>query len=322
MKCTLGTYTKRSSQGVYQLDLTEDNNQLTLIANVDNPTYLTTFNDTIFTVIKDKEQGGLAVVSNGEVVDKHTEVGAPPCYVHYDVDRSLIYTSNYHGGFVNVYTYQPELKLKLIQKIQYNQGSKAHFVAPNPNTKEIVVCDLGLDQIHTYTVGADHTLNLKHTFDAKEKQGPRHIAFHPTLPILYAFMELSAELLVLEDRGDRYQLLQTLSTLPLGQDAIRSGAAIRISSDGRFVYTSNRGHDSISVFQLDLSGLASMIQNLSSEGKHPRDFNLSLDEKYVLVANMETDNLALFARNSEDGQLTLIRSDIEAYEVVNIEFNA
>lgn len=321
MKCTLGTYTKRSSQGIYQLDLSETQNELTLIAHVDNPTYLTTHKDTIFTVIKEQDQGGLAVVINGEVVAKHTEVGAPPCYVHYDVDRSLIYTSNYHGGFVNVYTYQPELGLNLLEKIQYNQGSKAHFVAPNPNTKEIVVCDLGLDQIHTYTVGSDHKLNLKHTFDAELKQGPRHIAFHPTLPVLYAFMELSAQLLVLVDKGDHYQLIQTLSTLPLGQDAIRSGAAIRISSDGRFVYTSNRGHDSISVFQLDQSGQATMIQNISSQGKHPRDFNLSLDEKYLLVANMETDNLALFARNSENGQLTLIRSDIEAYEVVNIEFN-
>jgi 6-phosphogluconolactonase len=110
-------------------------------------------------------------------------------------------------------------------------------------------------------------------------------------------------------------------TLPEGEDNIKWASAIRISKDGMFLYTGQRGHDSISVFRIDEKGKLKRIQTISSFGKHPRDFALSPDNRFLVCANLDSDNLTLYERNGETGMLTLVQKDVFAPETVCVVFD-
>ena len=115
---------------------------------------------------------------------------------------------------------------------------------------------------------------------------------------------------------------QKISTLPKDFDGENGGAAIRVSADGRFLYASNRGHNSIAVFSIDEDGLSiDLIQSIATEGDFPRDFALSPDDAYVVAANQNSDNLTLYRRDSETGLLTMIQKDVFAPEAVCVSFN-
>lgn len=323
MKLLLGTYTKRISKGIYSMILdpnTQKLKDLELVAQVDNPTYLTMTEEGILSVIKNGNTGGIAYIKNGEVISQITDDAVPPCYVSYFPERKLVLTANYHGGNLEVFTLDPTTGLNHVQHIQHDVGSHTHFIRYIDRFNEILVCDLGLDEVVTYTLDDANKLGVKHIFHGHGKQGARHLVVHPFLPIYYVFAELSSEILVLHRHEDRLELIQTFSTLPKGEDQLKSGAAIRISDDGHFVYASNRGHDSLSVFEVNDEGKLIYVQNVHSYGKHPRDFEISPDQNFIVVANMETDNMTLFQRNVDTGKLTLVQYNVKAPEVVCIVF--
>lgn len=314
----IGTYTRNTSEGIYRIELnseTEKLENLSLVAKTNSPTYLEydASTKTLYSVFEDEGQGGVGVWSYDNKVAtfirSHTQPGNSPCYVHFNKELGIL-DANYHKGRVTVFNQDG------IEKVfQYGEGAKAHYVHTDPKTGDIFTTDLGGDSVHKYRL-----LNEIATFNTEKGQGPRHIAFHPTAPYLYLFTELSSELVVLRD--DEFDLvpLQTLSTLPEGEQDIKSGAAIRISNDGRFVYVSNRGHDSITVFEVNDDFTVTYKQNISTYGKHPRDFNLSLDNKYVVVANKDSDNLVLYRRDTETGLLEYLNSDTHVPEAVNVIF--
>ena len=320
MKAYLGTYTKKESQGVYVVTIRDQ--QLTQperFASLDNPTYVTHRKDELFSVVKDQDQGGIAYVKSGNVVNACNEPGSPPCYVSLDAKHDLVYSANYHGGRVNSYRVVSGL-LQDVQRIQFGEGSKAHYIRYHEQLDRVVVCDLGLDQVVFFEVDALGQLQERVTFLAPKGSGPRHAVNHPTRNLVYVFSELSSQIFVLKLEHDRIDVRQQLSTLPEGEDEKKWGAAIRISQDGRFVYVSNRGHDSISVFAVDEAGELSMIQNISTYGVQPRDFNLSMDGSLCLVANHDTNNLTLFKRDAQSGRLSLLQNDVWAPEVVCVDF--
>ena len=115
---------------------------------------------------------------------------------------------------------------------------------------------------------------------------------------------------------------QKVSTLPKDYDGENGGAAIRISNDGRYLYASNRGHNSLAVFAIDEDGSSvEMIQSISTEGDFPRDFALSPDNDYVVAANQNSDNLTLYRRDSQTGLLSMIQKDVFAPEAVCVYFD-
>lgn len=315
----LGTYTKAESKGVYTVDFDNTTGQLsnlTLLIETKNPTYLDSDaeTNTLYSVADESGDGGINVwnlnVLPPTKLETLVQPGTPPCFVHYDSVTKTVYDANYHLGTVHAY-----VEGILEKTFQYNTGSRAHFVQTHPQTEDVYVCDLGLDVIHKYRL-----LNEIATYHTPDKTGPRHIAFHPIKPVLYVFGELSSEIIVLEDTEFEFKHLQTLSTLPVGEDSIKSGAAIRISSDGRFVYASNRGHDSLSVFTVNDDATLSLIQNISSGGQHPRDFALTPDETHIIVANRDTNNLAVLKRDPQTGTLTTLNNDFHAPEAVCVHF--
>ncbi|WP_205700091.1 lactonase family protein [Erysipelothrix sp. HDW6B] len=317
-KILIGTYTRRISEGIYSIDLNEDTKKLenlNLVAPAQNPTYLDFDANTgkLYSVHQEDSLGGIAVwdFDGTHATLDYTRMteGVQPCYVRYHDTEKSIYEANYHAGSITVTHNKIEDKV-----IRYQDGAHAHYIDYDPKTDDVFVCDLGNDTVHKYRL-----MNEIATYKTATGMGPRHIAFHPTQPVLYIFGELNSTIDVVQDDDFDLIHLQTISTLP--ETSIESfGAAIRISKDGNYVYASNRGHDSIAIFKVNEDFTLTFLNTVSTEGKHPRDFNLSLDDRFLVVANLHTDNLTLFDRDPETGLLSLAEKDIHAPEPVSVLF--
>lgn len=338
-KLLLGTYTRRVSEGIYTVELNTDTNQLEnleLFAKVGNPTYLATNKEKtiIYSIIAENDQGGLVTLvkkENGEY-ERQASVfaeGSAPCYVSLDEERQLVYTANYHKGEVAVYKTDENGNLEILDTVAH-QGSSVHenqdaphthYSHLDPNGNYMIACDLGTDKVYTYEVSNEGKLSEVATLEVEPGTGPRHLVFHPTLDVAYLFGELSNEVLVLayDPETGTFEDIQTVSSLPEDFTETSSGAAIRISSDGNYVYASNRGHDSIVTYSTDEEGLLTLINHTPTEGETPRDFNFDPSEKYLIVGHQDSDNLTLFARNKDTGTLELLQKDFEAPEVINVE---
>ena len=334
----LGTYTRRKSEGIYSIELDKENKQienLDLVAEVGSPTYLDTFQDKniIFTIVNENEQGGIAsLIKQEDGSYKRQSViledGASPAYIKYDKTRNFIYTSNYHKGEVAVYSTDNAGNLELLDTVKHSGSSihenqkspHAHYSDLTPDEKHLVVCDLGTDELYTYEVNDEGKLNEIARLKVKPGSGPRHLIFHPTLDVAYLFAELSSEIIVLDYNTEtgEFKEKQTISTIPADHKSFNAGAAIRITNDGKFIYASNRGHDSLAVFSTEKKGELTLVEYVPTEGEIPRDFNLDPSNQFVVVGHQDSDNLTLFERNAENGKLTLLQKDFYAPEVVNI----
>ena len=310
----LGTYTRKNSEGIYQITLDTKQEKLVdlkLIANTQNPTYLDYHEGTLYSVYQKDNEGGVAIYNyqneETKLIEAITEEGVQPCYVHFNPVRNEIYDSNYHRGIVNVYQ---DGKIK--ETISYPKGAHAHYAHTHPKTNALYTVDLGNDMIHKY-----ENLEEVATYKAKTGSGPRHLVFHPNAPYIYAFTEHSCEVIVLKDDKELKEI-QVIDALDKEDE--KSGAAIRITKDGKFLYVSNRGHDSITAFKINDDYTVTKIQNISTEGEHPRDFNLDKEENFIVVANRDTNNLTLFKRDKTTGLLTLISSNTEVFEPVAVLF--
>lgn len=331
-----GTYTKKSSQGIYQATL--DTEQQTLstpkpVVAVENPTYLTTTPDkTLLTIAKEGPLGGLSAYALQDdaytLLDDALEDGPNPCYVAFDIPRQLIYTANYHLGTVNVYRLNADQTLTLCDKVtQTGSGPRpeqtsahVHYTDLTPDGR-LAVVDLGSDTVTLYNVSDEGKLQKHSVFETEAGFGPRHLAFAPDKNTAYLVGELSSQLAVLDydQTTGTFKLRQTLATIPADWTEHNGAAAIKLSSDGRFIYVSNRGHNSLAVFEVQADKVV-LRQLISSAGSFPRDFALDLSEDYLVLANQETDNAVLYARNSENGTLTCLKNDIPLPEGVCVYF--
>ncbi len=335
----LGSYTRRVSEGIYTVQLNNKQKQLedlSLLAKVGSPTYLAQNKDSdiIFSIVNEEGQGGIASLvkdENGDYIRQSVLLsdGASPAYIAYDEKRQFIYTSNYHKGEFAVYSTDDAGNLELLDMVSHtgssvheNQTSPhVHYSDLTPDGKYIAVCDLGTDEVYTYEVNDQGKISEKARLKVNAGSGPRHLVFHPNGQTTYLFAELSSEIIVLDynPENGEFTEAQTISTIPEHHTDFNGGAALRVTKDGRFLYASNRGHDSIAVFEIEAEGHLSIIDYTPSEGETPRDFNLDPSERFLIVAHQNSDNLTLFERNTENGRLTLLEKDFFAPEIVNIE---
>ncbi len=333
----LGTYTRNKSEGIYQIQLDTEKgvlDNLTLVTKETSPTYLTKSQaGNLYSVTTQKDEGGASSYdAKLNFLNAVTEEGAPLCYVAVDEDRQLLYGANYHKGEVNVYRIKEDGSLDAAESVYHDEETGPH---KNQNTAHVhytdltpdnrlVVCDLGTDHVQTYDVDQSGNLTEVADYVTQPGCGPRHLVFHPQEDIAYLFGELDNIVAVLAyNREDgSFSLLQTISTVPDDFTGESAGAAIRISNDGKFLYASNRGHNSIVVYQIAEDGKSlETIQFISTEGDGPRDFNLSPENDYVVCGNQNTDNLSLYRRDAATGLLELLQKDIYAPECVCVYFD-
>ncbi|MGT2911306.1 lactonase family protein [Streptococcus cameli] len=333
MKVYFGTYTRRESEGIYSADFNEQTGELSnleLLVSEPNPTYLAFSKDNyLYSVGATSEGGGIAAFDNTNQLLHHIiDEGAPLCHVSIDEERQLVYGSNFHKGQILAYKRQADGRLSLEDVKTHigsgphpNQGSAhAHFAGLTPD-KYLVTCDLGMDQVITYQVSSDGKLQWLDSYQSQAGAGPRHIIFHPKTKIAYLICELNAtiEVLIYDGLG-QFELMQTISTLPDDYTGPNATAAIRISDDGRFVYASNRGHDSIAVYKTLGDASLELVEIVPSLGNIPRDFILSPDNRFLIAVHQDSDNATVFSRHAETGQLTPIQKDFYVPESVCVLF--
>lgn len=333
----IGTYTKKDSKGAYGVTLNTANNKLEdvhLVIPSEKPAYLQiASNGMVVAVRQEGDLGGIATysINNGEtkLLDKSLAAGAPPAYVAFDEARHLIFSANYHTALVNVYKYDNQGKLTLTDSVKHQgltgpqpeqDAPHVHFADLTPDNK-LIVCDLGMDLVVIYDVSDDGKLTALSRFKCEPGFGTRHLVFHPNGKIVYVLGELSSKLLTLKyhEKDHSLELLQTIKTIPDSWTAHNGAAAIHVTKDGKYLYISNRGENTIAVFAIQSDFNLKHIQSISTEGDFPRDFELSSDEQYLLASNQNSDNLTLYSRDSESGTLTLLEKDVKCPEPVCVK---
>lgn len=332
MNIITGGYTKKNSEGIYKSKIDLDLKKVSdpeLLIKVDNPTYLTIFDKTIVSIIKEDTMAGVACYKNidGEykLVSKYLKKQTPPAYVAVNREHNLIFDANYHTGMINLYSLSEDGQINILDSYT-NQGSGVkkeqdsshfHYVNLTPDGK-LITCDLGTDEIILFDI-SKKKLEVSTKIKVNPGFGPRHIVFNPNNKIFYCVGELGSEVKVFT-YGDSIRELDTYPTIPESYNDHNGASAIKISKDGKNLYIANRGYNSIIVFEIlkDGSELRE-IQNISTEGDFPRDFALNDQEKLLFASNQNTDNGILY-KITKDGILNVIQKDIPLHEPTFVEF--
>jgi 6-phosphogluconolactonase len=282
-------------------------------------TYLRQDGRLLFAIKRLPDRGGVAVfdLKSQEQVGEYLTPGASPAYLGINVQKKLLYVANYHTGWLTVLHYNNDGKLQEVAACQHKGHSvrpeqtaaHPHFFDETP-AGHLVSCDLGTDCLDFYKL-VGHDLKHLATWQAPAGSGVRHAVFANGL--LYVVCELASQLLVVafDETNMRFKLLHSYSTVANSYHGHNGAAALRLSSDGRFVYVSNRGEDTMVVFAVKKAGLQ-LIQRISTFGHFPRDFNWDSKQRIVVAANQESSNATVYKRDCQTGLLTVLQKDVPA----------
>lgn len=336
-KILFGTYTKSTSKGVYEAtfdDQTGEMGPVKLVAEIGSPTYVALSKaNKLYAVDRNGDQGGIATLdykdASADMMQEVLEDGASAAYVAVDEERQFVYSANYHRGLVHVFKIEADGQLTETDRFQATgsgprpeqASAHMHFFNATPDGR-LVAVDLGADNVVTFDVSAEGKLTVVSTFVTEPGYGPRHIRFSADGKYAYLLGELSSQLMVLTYNADgSFTPLQVVSTIPADWTEHNGTAAIYLSDDNRFVYITNRGHNSIAVFAIQEGGAkVELIQLISTEGDFPRDFALSPSNKFLVATNQNTDNATIYTRDAETGMLSLKEKDLFVPEGVCVKF--
>jgi len=264
--------------------------------------------------------------------------GGAPCFVSVDRSGRVALVANYTGGSVALLPIQGNGALAPATSVVQHAGTgpnaerqeapHAHCILPDPSNRFALAADLGADRVFVYRLDLDgKALRRVEGGDAvmRPGAGPRHIAFHPTLPLVFVANELDSTVATLRFDAERGTLapLDTRSTVPAGWTGTNYPADTHIAANGRTLYVSNRGHNSIAVFSVAESsgeGALALEQVVSTEGDWPRNFSLDRAERWLLVANQRSDSVVVFGRDPDTGRLTPSRQRIALPSPVCLRF--
>lgn len=256
---------------------------------------------------------------SGELTELGTisSQGVGPAYVSLDRSGRYLFLANYVAGNIVVY---PRGRNGLLEEptanIQHSgsslipdrqEGPHPHSIVASPDNQFVLVADLGLDQIKVYGFNqGDGTLEPLPALDISvpEGAGPRHLAFHPSGEYLYLTLEMSSQVAAYHYEDGKLSLIDIYSTLPGRFASFSSNAELRITSDGRFLYVSNRGHDSIAAFKVDsANGELSFLQTISTQGTTPRNFGIVPGDAFLVAGNQDSHTLLSYHIDPEKGTL-------------------
>lgn len=328
----LGTYTTGESEGIYKyrLDNTGQLSGLGLVAYADNPSFLALSNDgKVLFAVNEVNRDSIGEVKSfmvkGDtlmVISTASSGGAHPCHISVN-DQGKIVVANYTGGNLGWLSASSDGQLSNVLAVSQHEGSGPtdRQKAPHAHSawfagNEVIGVDLGTDELWVY----DTDYNLKQKVKMDPGAGPRHLCMHPKKQCLYVINELNNTVTRVVKEEEGWVAAESISTLPANFEGFSFCADIHISSDGKFVYASNRGHNSIAIFKVSDNGTLKAIGYESVRGDHPRNFALSPDERFLIVANKDTQNLVVFKRDAETGFLAYI-SEIKAASPVCILFD-
>lgn len=264
--------------------------------------------------------------------------GADPGFLSLDRTGRFLFVANYNGGSIAAYALQPDGSLGARTYFEQHTGQGTHptrqghayceVIFTDSTNLYVLNTDLGLDKIFVYRfdekTGALTPAETPFATMAPGS-GPRHATFGPGEKFLYVIGEMSNTIAAYAWDGAKGTLkdVQTVSTLPADFTAANNAAEILVHASGRFLYASNRGHDSLAVFGIDeKSGRLTLIQHVPTGGKTPRCFSLDPTGKWLLVSNQATNNVAIFAIDPATGRLTPHGAPVAVPSPLQAEFLA
>jgi 6-phosphogluconolactonase len=289
-----------------------------------------------------KASGGVTAFdvapTTGELtrLGQQSSEGGAPCYISIDRAGRMALVANYVGGNVAVLPIVDGAIGRASHVVQHagkgpnaerQEGPHAHCILTDPSNRFALAVDLGLDRVIVYRLGDEGRLQHAVGGDAvlAPGAGPRHITFHPTLPLVYVANELNST--VSTFRFDAVSgvmsPVDTTSTLPAGWRGTNYPADIHIAPSGRHLYLSNRGHNSIAVYSVaERTGSLALEQHISSEGDWPRNFSLDPSGNWLLVANQRSGSVVVLRRDQDDGRLAATGTHLAIPRAVCLRFRA
>jgi 6-phosphogluconolactonase len=332
----VGTYTRGENEGIYVYRLDPSSGALTLastVRGINNPSFLALHPQHRY-LYSVSEVGGEAGRPTGGVsafaidpptgaltgLNQQSSQGTGPCHLSVDQTGQYVLVANYGSGSVALLPIREDGQLGEATDFIQHEGSSvdpgrqerphAHSITLDPTNRFAFAADLGLDKILIYQLDLSRGKLIPHEepwVAVTAGAGPRHLAFHPDGRYAYVINELDNTLIAFaydEARGT-LRTLQTLSTLPEDFQGPSYCADVHVAPSGRFIYGSNRGHDSIAIFAVDeAAGRLSLVDLEPTQGKFPRNFALDPTGTFLLAANQDSDNIVTFRIDPETGQLT------------------
>jgi len=348
----VGTYTDGGkSKGIYLVRFDSRSGELRTLGAVDagpNPSFLAIdLNGRALYAVNEtdkfdgKASGGVTafnIASNTGALSKigaRPSEGTGPCYVSVDKAGRAVLVANYDGGSVALLPIGSGSALAPATSVIKHTGSgpvadrqgepHAHCIVTDPSNRFALAADLGADRVFLYKFDGR---SLRHVEGGdgvmRAGSGPRHIAFHPSAPVVFVSCELDSTVTALRFDADRGALtvLDTQSTLPAGWKGENYPADIHVAPSGRTVYVSNRGHNSIAAFSVSATGTLALKQTISTGGDWPRNFTIDPSGRWLLVANQKSNSIVVFARDGKSSRLTATRQKLELPSPVCLRFRA
>lgn len=328
----VGTYTEGTGEGIFVYQFNDSNGKivnLKMPVVCNNPSFLTISPDKRFLYavsevdIPEKNNSGSVssfhIERSGQLtlLNQVLTNGPNPCHVSVSPDGKKLVASNYSGGNLSFFNVLDDGSLsEMVQRIQHEgsgpfpdrqTGPHAHSAKFDPKGKYLYAADLGIDEFKIYNAVVGDvpiTPSSQPFLKLSPGSGPRHFDFSADGNYIYLINELNSTITVLMRYGNVWKSVQTIKTLPKEFKGENWCADIHVSADGRFVYGSNRGHNSIAVFKRDqVSGKLEMVQTVSVEGNWPRNFTLDPSKDFLLVANQKSNDITVFRIDPITGML-------------------
>ena len=348
----VGTYTREDSKGIYAWRFNAKEGSLKplgLVAETVNPSFLAIHPNNrylyaVSEVANTNGQRGGTVSAFGmdtatgklTLLNTVSSGGMGPCYVSVDKTGKVLLVANYNNGSIAAVPIKPDGGLaEPSATIQHSgsstdpkrqQGPHAHSILPSPDNRFVLAADLGLDQLLVYRFDpakGSLTPNDPPFGKLNGGAGPRHFAFDPSGRHVYVINEMQSTVTAFDYDKAKGSLkeIATVSTLPKDFSANNSTAEVLVHPNGKFLYGSNRGHDSIAVFSIDpRKATLTPVDHTSTQGKVPRNFRIDPTGRWLFAANQNAGGIVAFKLDPSTGRLTPAGQTLEVSAPVCIKF--
>lgn len=349
LRVYVGTYTggENGSRGIYRSSLNLDTGELAspvLVAEARNPSFVEIHpsgkflyavseagaSGRVFAYAIGSDTGDLAFLNDAP------SGGSGPCHVNVDRAGKHVLVANYNSGSASVIPIRPDGGLGEPTGVVQHEGSSvnpgrqkgphAHSVNLSPDDRFVFIADLGIDKIMVYKLDGQSgkiVANDPPFAQLKPGAGPRHFVFHPAGKYAYVINELDSTItsFAYDAACGALKEIQTVPTLPGGFSGSSSCAEVRVHPSGKFLYGSNRGHDSIAVYRIDpAKGTLTFVEHETGDLKTPRNFNIEPTGRFCLVANQDGNSVVVFRIDPETGSLEPTGKKIAISKPVCIRF--
>lgn len=345
-KFYVGTYTTEGAKGIHLCSLNTNTGEIELIKTfpgVANPSFvrLSPNRNYLYAVGETAKSDGkvglvyaFKVEQNGDLtlINSQESGGDNPCHLDVSNDGKHVLVSNYSSGTVSLFDVKEAGGLSPAVRIVQNEGTgpntarqeapHAHSAKFSPFSDEIFNADLGTDHLNIFQFENGSMVQEGQKFvQIPPGSGPRHFAFYPNGRTIFVINELSSDITVVNKIQDKWVVGQTISTLPDQFKGESYCADIHLSKDNKFLYGSNRGHNSIAIFKVnEKDQTLEMLGTVPVEGNWPRNFAISPDGKWLLAANQRSGNITVFKVNTTDGEIEFSGNQLETPSPVCIDF--